>query len=159
MKKLLTSAALALTLTAAGMTSYAVNWVYLGQDGNDRIYYDTSSVSRQGNLVAVTMQEREADGEAEEYNYLFDTHRKKYTLASKIEYDRNGNVKKIETFHESDFGWKKVKENSEEELLYKQIVNKPAPPHCNRQGTRNRQQEGIYPYLHNTKRKTYAVND
>ena len=58
------------------------------------------------------MQEREADGEAEEYNYLFDTHRKKYTLASKIEYDRNGNVKKIETFHESDFGWKKVKENS-----------------------------------------------
>lgn len=87
MKKLLTSAALALTLTAAGMTSYAVNWVYLGQDGNDRIYYDT---------------------------------------ASKIEYDRNGNVKKIETFHESDFGWKKVKENSEEELLYKQIVNKPA---------------------------------
>ena len=39
MKKLLTSAALALTLTAAGMTSYAVNWVYLGQDGNDRIYY------------------------------------------------------------------------------------------------------------------------
>ena len=29
MKKLLTSAALALTLTAAGMTSYAVNWVYL----------------------------------------------------------------------------------------------------------------------------------
>ena len=106
MKKLLTSAALALTLTAAGMTSYAVNWVYLGQDGNDRIYYDTSSVSRQGNLVAVTMQEREADGEAEEYNYLFDTHRKKYTLASKIEYDRNGNVKKIETFHESNFGWK-----------------------------------------------------
>lgn len=94
MKKLLTSAALALTLTAAGMTSYAVNWVYLGQDGNDRIYYDT--------------------------------HWKKYTLASKIEYDRNGNVKKIETFHESDFGWKKVKENSEEELLYKQIVNKPA---------------------------------
>ena len=88
MKKLLTSAALALALTAAGMTSYAVNWVYLGQDGNDRIYYDTSSVSRQGNLVAVTMQEREADGEAEEYNYLFDTHRKKYTLASKIEYDR-----------------------------------------------------------------------
>lgn len=77
------------------MTSYAVNWVYLGQDGNDRIYYDTSSVSRQGNLVAVTMQEREADGEAEEYNYLFDTHRKKYTLASKIEYDRNGNVKKL----------------------------------------------------------------
>lgn len=59
MKKLLTSAALALTLTAAGMTSYAVNWVCLGQDGNDRIYYDTSSVSRQGNLVAVTMQERE----------------------------------------------------------------------------------------------------
>lgn len=54
MKKLLTSAALALALTAAGMTSYAVNWVYLGQDGNDRIYYDTSSVSRQGNLVAVT---------------------------------------------------------------------------------------------------------
>ncbi|MFR6111910.1 MAG: surface-adhesin E family protein [Dialister invisus] len=106
--------------------SYAVNWVYLGQDGNDRIYYDTASISRQGNLVAVTMQEREADGEAEEYNYLFDTHRKKYTLASKIEYDRNGNVKKIETFHESDFGWKKVKENSEEELLYKQIVNKPA---------------------------------
>ena len=50
MKKLLTSAALALALTAAGMTSYAVNWVYLGQDGNDRIYYDTSSVSRQGNL-------------------------------------------------------------------------------------------------------------
>ena len=120
MKKLLTSAALALTLTAAGMTSYAVNWVYLGQDGNDRIYYDTASISRQGNLVAVTMQEREADGEAEEYNYLFDTHRKKYTLASKIEYDRNGNV------NESDFGWKKVKENSEEELLYKQIVNKPA---------------------------------
>lgn len=107
MKKLLISAALALTLIAAGMTSYAVNWIYLGQDGNDRIYYDTSSVSRQGNLVAVTMQEREADGEAEEYNYLFDTHRKKYTLASKIEYDRNGNVKKIETFHESDFGWKK----------------------------------------------------
>ena len=65
MKKLLTSAALALTLSAAGMTSYAVNWVCLGQDGNDRIYYDTSSVSRQGNLVAVTMQEREADGEAE----------------------------------------------------------------------------------------------
>lgn len=54
MKKLLTSAALALTLTAAGMTSYAVNWVYLGQDGNDRIYYDTASISRQGNLVAVT---------------------------------------------------------------------------------------------------------
>lgn len=126
MKKLLTSAALALTLSAAGMTSYAVNWVCLGQDGNDRIYYDTSSVSRQGNLVAVTMQEREADGEAEEYNYLFDTHRKKYTLASKIEYDRNGNVKKIETFNESDFGWKKVKENSEEEMLYKQIMNKPA---------------------------------
>lgn len=47
MKKLLTSAALALTLTAAGMTSYAINWVYLGQDGNDRIYYDTDSVSRQ----------------------------------------------------------------------------------------------------------------
>ena len=44
MKKLLTSAALALTLTAAGMTSYAVNWVYLGQDGNDRIYYDTLSL-------------------------------------------------------------------------------------------------------------------
>ena len=52
MKKLLTSAALALTLTAAGMTSYAVNWVCLGQDGNDRIYYDTASISRQGNLVA-----------------------------------------------------------------------------------------------------------
>ena len=29
MKKLLTSAALALTLTAACMTSYAINWVYL----------------------------------------------------------------------------------------------------------------------------------
>lgn len=27
MKKLLTSAALALTLIAAGMTSYAVNWI------------------------------------------------------------------------------------------------------------------------------------
>lgn len=77
------------------MTSYAINWVYLGQDGNDRIYYDTDSVSRQGNLVAVTMQEREMDDEVEEYNYLFDTHRKKYTLASKIEYDRNGNVKKL----------------------------------------------------------------
>ena len=56
MKKLLTSAALALTLTAAGMTSYAANWVYLGQDGNDRIYYDTVSIYRQGKLVAVTMQ-------------------------------------------------------------------------------------------------------
>ena len=56
MKKLLTSAALALALTAAGMTSYAVNWVYLGQDGNDRLYYDTSSVSRQGNLVDFTLQ-------------------------------------------------------------------------------------------------------
>lgn len=52
------------------MTSYAINWVYLGQDGNDRIYYDTDSVSRQGNLVAVTMQEREMDDEVEEYNYL-----------------------------------------------------------------------------------------
>ena len=126
MKKLLISAALTLPLTAAVFSSYPLNWFYLVQDVHDRIYYDTDSVSRQGNLVAVTMQEREMDGEVEEYNYLFDTHRKKYTLASKIEYDRNGNVKKIETFHESDFGWKKVKENSEEELLYKQIVNKPA---------------------------------
>lgn len=83
MKKLLTSAALALTLTAAGMTSYAINWVYLGQDGNDRIYYDTDSVSRQGNLVAVTMQEREMDDEVEEYNYLFDTHRKNTPLLPK----------------------------------------------------------------------------
>lgn len=95
MKKLLTSAALALTLTAAGMTSYAVNWVYLGQDGNDRIYYDTASISRQGNLVAVTMQEREADGEAEEYNYLLIPTGRNTPLLPKLNMIETGTSRKL----------------------------------------------------------------
>lgn len=95
MKKLLTSAALALTLTAAGMTSYAVNWVYLGQDGNDRIYYDTSSVSRQGNLVAVTLQEREADGEVEEYNYLLIPTGRNTPLLPKLNMIETGTSRKL----------------------------------------------------------------
>jgi len=122
MKKLLTSAAFVLALSGAAFTAQAANWVYLGQDKDDSIYYDAESLVRDGHRLSVTVQEREDDGDVDEYKYIFDTKGNRYTLTAKTEYDRFSQIKESEVHHDAAYRWKPVRENSDEEFILKGIT-------------------------------------
>lgn len=110
----------ALALFAAG-SAYAENWVHLGYDGNDALYYDADSVSRQGPLTAVVGREVEKDGEKEDHYFLFQTEKNMYTESKVVEYDRQGNVKEIKTRNRDNAPWRPVRPGSEEELLLEAV--------------------------------------
>jgi hypothetical protein len=122
MKKWIAAAALAAALTAGASTAMAFHWVPVGD--LQGVTYDTTSVSRQGNIAAATVRKENKDGSVSEYNYMFNLNNQTYTLASKVNYDQDGNVKSIETYREDEFGWVKVKKNSAEALVYDALGGK-----------------------------------
>ena len=121
MKKIIAALALSAILLG-GSTALAYNWVPVGNE--EGLAYDSTSVSRQGNLAAVTVHRKDKDGSLDEFNYMFNLNNGTYTLASKIDYDADGNVKSIETYREEDFGWVKVKKNSPEFYVYEALGGK-----------------------------------
>lgn len=114
--------AAALTVFSAG-SALAENWIYVGYDGSDAIYYDADSVNRQGPLISVIGREVEKDGEKEDRHLLFRADKGVYTEDRVIEYDHRGQVKEIKDRRHHEKRWRNVKPGSEEELILQAIKN------------------------------------
>ncbi|MDY6084084.1 MAG: hypothetical protein SPI25_02365 [Dialister sp.] len=112
--------AAALAIFSAG-SALAENWLHVGYDGSDAIYYDADSVNRQGSLISVIGREVEKDGEKEDRYLLFQTDKGMYTEGKVIEYDHQGQVKGIKDRRHHEKRWRNVKPDSEEELILQAI--------------------------------------
>lgn len=119
--KILTLAA-ALAILSAGQ-ALAENWIPVGCDGGDALYYDADSVRRQGSLLAVIGREVEKDGEKEDRYLLFQTEKGMYNEGKVIEYDRQGKIKSVKAHGDHDTRWRTVEPGSEEDRLLDAIKN------------------------------------